>query len=83
MNGYPETIVIRHLTARPARSAHDARPEATPARASLALVAVITAFLLVAGLAFAFVSLLTSDDESTPQAVCAVKIAGHGASKCR
>jgi hypothetical protein len=82
MHGYPETIVIRHLMAQPARSARDARPEATPVRTSLALVAVITAFLLVAGLAFAYVSLLTSGDDSTPQAVCAVKIAGHGASKC-
>ena len=79
MHGYPETIVIRHLTARPAGSLREDRPTSAPAGASLALVAVVTAFLLLAGLGFAFASLQAGHD-STRQAVCA-KVAGHA--KCR
>ena len=80
MHGYPETIVIRHLMARPARSQREGRPTSAPAGASLAVVVLVTAFLLIVGLGFAVTALVPGND-ATPQAGCAVEVAGHA--ECR
>jgi len=73
MHGYPETIAIRHLMS------HPSDPQAP---SPLALLAVVTAFLVIAGLGFAFASLQTSSD-ATPQAGCATKTFHKGGMNCR
>jgi hypothetical protein len=75
MHGYPETIAIRHLMS------HPSDPQAP---SPLALLAVVTAFLLVAALGFAFASLQTSGGDSSPQAAaCSTKTFHKGGGNCR
>ncbi len=72
MHGYPETIALRHLTKHPSGAS---------APSPFALLALVVALLVIAGLGVAFASLQAAD--ATPQAVCATKTFHKGGTNCR
>ena len=73
MHGYPETIAIRHLAAHPSDAS---------APSPFALLAVVAALLVIAGLGIAFTSLQASD-ASPEAAACATKTFHKGGGNCR
>ena len=73
MYGYPETIALRHLTKHPSGAS---------APSPFALLALVAALLVIAGLGFVYTSLQTSD--ATPQAhTCPTKTFHKGGGNCR